>query len=177
MSSGVGRCVGDEQLLRELFDEHASALLAYALRLTDGDRGRAEDVVQETLLRAWRHPEAMHPERGAQRPWLFAVARRLAVDAHRRRVARPPEVGDEGLAVVPDPVDEVERALESWLVADALRALSPAHREVLLHTYYYGRTVSEAAQELGVPAGTVKSRTHYALQALRLALLERGVTP
>jgi RNA polymerase sigma-70 factor, ECF subfamily len=166
-----------EELLRELFDEHAPALLAYSLRLTDGDRGRAEDVVQETLLRAWTHPDAMAPERGSPRPWLFAVARRVAVDAHRRRIARPREVGDEPLAMVADPVDELERALESWLVADALSALSPAHREVLLQTYFHGRTVSEAAQILGVPGGTIKSRTHYALQALRLALLERGVTP
>jgi RNA polymerase sigma-70 factor, ECF subfamily len=167
----------DEQLLRELFDEHAPAVLAYALRLTDGDRGRAEDVVQETLLRAWRHPEAMAAERGSPRPWLFAVARRVAVDAHRRRLARPREVGDEPLALLPAPVDDLERALESWLVADALSALSPAHREVLVETYFRGRTVSEAAEVLGIPAGTVKSRTHYALQALRLALLERGVTP
>jgi RNA polymerase sigma-70 factor (ECF subfamily) len=160
-----------------LFHQHSSALLAYALRLTDGDRGRAEDVVQETLLRAWRHPEAMAPERGAPRAWLFAVARRIAVDAHRRRGARPAEVGDDALALIADPVDEVERALESWLVADALSALTASHREVLLETYFRGRTVSEAAEVLGVPAGTVKSRTHYALQALRLALLERGVTP
>jgi RNA polymerase sigma-70 factor (ECF subfamily) len=119
----------------------------------------------------------MSPERGSPRPWLFAVARRVAVDAHRRRVARPTEVGEESLALVADPVDEVERALESWLVADALSALSPAHREVLLQTYFRGHTVAEASEVLGVPPGTVKSRTHYALQALRLALLERGVTP
>jgi len=173
----VSTRAADERLLRELFDEHAPALLAYALRLTGGDRGRAEDVVQETLLRAWRHPDAMAPERGSPRPWLFAVARRVGVDAHRRRAARPREVGDESLAFVPDPVDEIERALESWLVTDALSALSPPHREVLLQTYFRGRTVSEAAEVLGVPPGTVKSRTHYALQALRLALLERGVTP
>ena len=77
--------LADEQLLRALFDQHAPALLSYALRLVDGDRGRAEDVVQETLLRAWRHPEAMAPDRGSPRPWLFAVARRIAVDEHRRR--------------------------------------------------------------------------------------------
>lgn len=167
--------VADEDLLRALFDEHAPALLAYALRLV-GDRGRAEDIVQETLLRAWRHPEALAAERGSPRPWLFAVARRIAVDGHRRRSARPREVGDEALAALPAQGDEVDRALDSWLVADALSALTPAHREVLLHTYFSGRSVSEAAAVLGVPAGTVKSRTHYALQALRLALLERGVT-
>ena len=169
--------LADEQLLRALFDQHAPALLSYALRLVDGDRGRAEDVVQETLLRAWRHPEAMAADRGSPRPWLFAVARRIAVDAHRRRQARPREVGDDVLAQVPAQDDEVDRALDAWLVADALAALSPAHREVLVQTYFAGRTVGEAAQVLGVPPGTVKSRTHYALQALRLALLERGVTP
>lgn len=176
MVPGVGTST-DEQLLRALFDEHGPALLTYAVRLTGGDRGRAEDVVQETLLRAWRHPEALDPGRGSARPWLFAVARRIAIDAHRRRGARPVEVGDEVLALLPDGGDEVERALESWLVADALGALSPAHREVLLQTYFRDRTVSEAARELEIPEGTVKSRTHYALQALRLALLERGVTP
>jgi RNA polymerase sigma-70 factor, ECF subfamily len=174
---GVGRHTADEQLLRGLFDDHAAALFSYALRLTGGDRGRAEDVVQETLLRAWRHPEAMATERGSARPWLFAVARRLTIDAHRRRAARPPEVTDDVLAVVPDDADDLERALEGWLVADALSVLSPAHREILIETYFRDRTIAEAARELGVPEGTVKSRTYYALQALRLALLERGVTP
>ena len=169
--------LADEQLLRALFDQHAPALLSYALRLVDGDRGRAEDVVQETLLRAWRHPEAMAPNRGSPRPWLFAVARRIAVDAHRRRRARPREVGDDLLAQIPTQDDDLDRALDGWLVADALAALSPAHREVLVETYFAGRSVAEAARVLGVPAGTVKSRTHYALQALRLALLERGVRP
>jgi RNA polymerase sigma-70 factor (ECF subfamily) len=168
--------LADEQLLRALFDQHAPALLSYALRLVDGDRGRAEDVVQETLLRAWRHPEALAPERGSPRPWLFAVARRIAVDAHRRRQARPQEVGDHVLAQIPGQEHDVDRALDELLVADALAALSPAHREVLAETYFAGRSVAEAARVLGVPPGTVKSRTHYALQALRLALLERGVT-
>jgi RNA polymerase sigma-70 factor, ECF subfamily len=173
----VVAALADEQLLRALFDQHAPALLSYALRLVDGDRGRAEDVVQETLLRAWRHPDAMAPDRGSPRPWLFAVARRIVVDAHRRRRARPQEVGDDVLALIPTQEDDVDRALDAWLVADALDALSSAHREVLVQTYFAGRSVGEAAQVLGIPPGTVKSRTHYALQALRLALLERGVTP
>jgi RNA polymerase sigma-70 factor (ECF subfamily) len=158
-----------------LYEQHAAPLLAYALRLTAGDRGRAEDIVQETLLRAWRHPQALDPGRGPVRSWLFTVARNVAVDAHRARRARPNEVGDEALAVVPA-VDEIEQALDSWLLSDALATLSPDHRTVLLETYYRGRSVAEAAAILGIPAGTVKSRTFYALRALRLALQERGVT-
>lgn len=165
---------GDEELVRALYAEHAAALLRFTLRMTDGDRQRAEDIVQETLLRAWLHPEAI-AERPA-RPWLFAVARNLAVDAHRARKARPQEVGEGALKLIPVP-DEADRVLESWAVADALAALRPDHRQVLLETYYRGRSVAEAAVVLGVPAGTVKSRAFYALRALRLALEERGLAP
>ena len=165
----------EDSALRVLYEQHAAPLLAYALRLTGGDRGRSEDIVQETLLRAWRHPEALDPDRGPVRSWLFTVARNVAVDAHRARRARPTEVGDEALALVPA-VDEIEQALDTWLVSDALATLSPDHRTVLVETYYRGRSVAEAATVLGVPPGTVKSRTFYALRALRLALEERGVT-
>ena len=164
----------DEDLVRALYAEHAAPLLRYALRMTDGDRQRAEDIVQETLLRAWLHPEAI-ADRPA-RPWLFAVARNLAVDAHRARKARPHEVGENALTLVPVP-DEADRVLESWAVADALAALRPDHRRVLLETYYRGRSVAEAAVVLGIPAGTVKSRAFYALRALKLALEERGLAP
>ena len=168
------RNVTDEELVRALYHEHAGPLLRYALHLTSGDRQRAEDIVQETLLRAWMHPEAIS-ERPA-RPWLFAVARNLAVDAHRARRARRPEVAEVALEVLPVP-DEADRVLESWAVADALSALRPEHRQVLVETYYLGRSVAEASLVLGIPAGTVKSRTFYALRALKLALEERGLAP
>ena len=168
------RASSDEELLRALYAEHAGPLLRYAVHLMSGDRQRAEDIVQETLLRAWQHPEAIADR--AARPWLFAVARNLAVDSYRARRARPHEVGEAALEVMPAP-DEAERALESWAVADALTALRPEHRRVLLETYYRGKSVAEAAMALGVPAGTVKSRTFYALRALRLALEERGLAP
>ncbi len=164
----------DERALRALYDAHASSLLAYALRLCGGDRQRAEDIVQETVVRAWRHPEVLDDDRDV-RPWLFTVARRIAIDGHRARKARPPEVTDEALAAVPV-ADEIDRALDGWLVSDALAALSAEHRAVLVETYYRGRSVAEAAARLGIPPGTVKSRTYYALRALRLALQERGVT-
>lgn len=164
----------DEDLVRALYAEHAGPLLRYAMHLMSGDRQRAEDIVQETLLRAWQHPEAI-ADRPA-RPWLFAVVRNLAIDAYRARRARPHEVGEAALEVLPGP-DDAERALESWAVADALGALRPEHRSVLLETYYRGKSVAEAAAALGIPAGTVKSRTFYALRALRLALEERGLAP
>ena len=165
----------EEAALRQLWDEHAGALLGFVLRLT-GDRGRAEDVVQETLLQAWRHPDALDPARGSPRPWLLTVARRLVIDQWRARQSRPDEVGEEGLAALVS-TDGVDEALDRWLVADALATLTPEHRQALVHTYYAGRTVTEAAVVLGVPPGTVKSRVFYALRALRLALEERGVTP
>jgi len=165
----------DVALLRTLHEEHGDALQAYAQRLCHGDRQRAEDLVQETLLRAWRHPSAMDPTQGSVRAWLFTTARNLAIDAWRRRNARVAEVvTDQVPEPVPD-VDEAERAVEAWTIAEALNRLTPAHREVLMECFYEGRSVAEAASRLGVPPGTVKSRTHYALRALRVALEEAGV--
>ena len=166
--------VADEAYIRALYAEHGGALLRYALHLTGGDRQRAEDLVQETVVRAWRHPKAL-ADRPA-RPWLFAVARNLAVDAYRARQSRPPEVGQGALEVMPA-ADDADRALESWAVADALAALRPDHRRVIIETYYRGCSVAEAAATLGIPSGTVKSRTFYALKALKLALEERGLAP
>jgi RNA polymerase sigma-70 factor, ECF subfamily len=164
-----------DKSLRALYDGHAPALLAYALRLTNGDRTRAEDIVQETLLRAWRNLELLDDDVRPVRPWLFTVAQRLAIDAHRARHARPAEVGDAALAAVPS-LDDVEQTLDRILVADALQALTHEHRAVIVETYYRGRSVAEAATVLGIPPGTVKSRCYYALRALKLALAERGVT-
>ena len=166
----------DEELLRALHREHGDALFAHALRLASGDRQRAEDLVQETLLRAWKHPEALDPDRGSVRAWLFTTARHLAIDAWRRRTARLGEVVTDTLPEPPPEVDEADRAVEAWTVAEALGRLSAAHREVLVECFYRGRSVAEAAARLGVPPGTVKSRTHYALRSLRLVLEEMGVT-
>ncbi|MHB1738697.1 MAG: sigma-70 family RNA polymerase sigma factor [Actinomycetes bacterium] len=173
---GVAGDPDDDALLRGLYAAHAGPLLGYVLALTGGDRGRAEDVVQETLLRAWQHPEALAPERGSPRAWLATVARNLVRDGVRARRSRPVEVAviaEEAVAPTGDP----EALLLTWEVLDAMEALSPEHRAAIVETYVYGRTVTQAAQVLGIPAGTVKSRTYYGLRALRLALEERGVRP
>jgi RNA polymerase sigma-70 factor (ECF subfamily) len=165
----------DEEMLRALHTEHGAALYSFALRLTTGDRQRAEDLVQETLLRAWQHPQSLDPARGSVRAWLFTTARRLAIDAWRRQSARVGEVITDTPPESPQG-DDTERAVEAWIIADALARLTPQHREVLVQCYYQGHSVAEAATRLGVPAGTVKSRTYYALRSLRLALEELGVT-
>jgi RNA polymerase sigma-70 factor (ECF subfamily) len=159
--------------MQQLHDEHAAALWGYCLRLTSRDHARAEDVMQETLLRAWRHWDRLEESHGSVRSWLYTVARNIVIDEWRTRraqsevtVAEVPEVGGS---------DDVDRMLQSWVVADALGALSVEHRAVVVECYYRGASVAQAAARLGVPEGTVKSRTHYALRALRLALNERGI--
>jgi RNA polymerase sigma-70 factor (ECF subfamily) len=165
----------DDELVRALCEEHGEALYAHALRLSSGDRQRAEDIVQETLVRAWKHPDLLDPERGSARAWLFTTARNLSIDAWRRRSARAPEVITDTLPETSS-VDEADRAVEAWLIAEALDRLTPAHRQVLVECFYRGRSVADAAARLGIPPGTVKSRTYYALRALRLVLAEMGVT-
>ncbi len=164
----------DAVLVRLLYDEHAGALYAFCLRFT-GDAQRAEDVVQEVFLRAWRQLSTLDLQTRPVRPWLMAVARNLLTDAHRATQSRPVLVEDErALAVAVGP-DELDRAVESWQVAAALKRLTPEHREVLVHAHWMGRSVAETAAVLAIPAGTVKSRTYYAVRALRLALEEMGV--
>lgn len=166
----------DDQVtvIQQLHDEHAAALWGYCLRLTGHDRARAEDVTQETLLRAWRHFSVLDESQGSVRSWLFTVARNLVVDEWRSRRSRS-EVTVAEVPEVVDPRDQTDQQLLSWVVAEAVTTLSADHRAVLLECYYRGASVAEAAVRLGVPEGTVKSRTHYALRALRLALEEMGV--
>ena len=164
---------GDEAtLMQQLHDEHATALWSFSLRLVGHDRARAEDVTQETMLRAWRHKSVLDSPRPAVRSWLFTVARNIVIDEWRTKRAQ----NEMAVAEVPDEGtdDRTDQLLLSWVVADALTRLSPEHRAVLLECYYRARPVSEAAKRLGIPEGTVKSRTHYALHALRLALDEIG---
>lgn len=176
----AGRTVGtvgkEQQFMQALHDEHAAALWAFAVRLTGGDRQAAEDVVQETLLRAWRHPDSpafSSEQLGAARGWLYTVARRIVIDEWRARSARPEKL----VAEVPESygTDHTDALVQSRLITDALLQLSGEHRAVLVEMFYRRSSVRETAQRLGIAEGTVKSRTHYALRALKLALAEMGV--
>jgi RNA polymerase sigma-70 factor, ECF subfamily len=155
----------DEALVHAVYSEHGRALLAYATRLT-GDRAAAEDVVQETLIRAWRHPEVLTNGKGSTRGWLLTVARNLVTDRARARAARPQEVTGTP-AMPPVERDHADRVVASVTVLAALEGLSEDHRGVLDQIYFQGRSLGEAATALGIPAGTVKSRSYYALRALR----------
>ncbi|MEU4804427.1 sigma-70 family RNA polymerase sigma factor [Actinosynnema sp. NPDC023587] len=163
----------EDELIRRLYREFGSALLGHAMRLTGSDRQWAEDIVQETLVRAWRNAEKLERDPVLLRSWLFTVARRLVIDDRRKRSVRPRESeltpSDEA------PVrDEADRTLAAIVVAEAMNGLTEEHREAILETYLRDRTVGEAAAVLGVPPGTVKSRVYYALRALRRALQDRG---
>ncbi|MEV4560460.1 sigma-70 family RNA polymerase sigma factor [Kitasatospora sp. NPDC049285] len=167
----------DEETLGELYRMHGPYLLRALLKLTGGDRSKAEDILQETLVRAWTHPEAFTqgPEYG--RPWLFTVARRIAIDHFRMQSVRPQEVWDDSAAERPAAGDPYEAVLAGHDLAAALAQLAPDHRAVLVEVHLRGRSVAEAARTLGIPAGTVKSRTYYAMRALRPVLEARGMGP
>ncbi|MGH3777586.1 MAG: sigma-70 family RNA polymerase sigma factor [Pseudonocardiaceae bacterium] len=161
-----------EDLVRSLYAEHGKSLLAYATRLTN-DRAAAEDVVQETLLRAWKHADALKNGRGSVRGWLLTVARNIVTDRYRAKAARAAEVGEQD-QLAPAQRDHADEVVNSMVVLDAMERLSPEHRDVVVQLYYRGQTVGETAEVLGVPPGTVKSRSYYALRALRVDMFETG---
>jgi RNA polymerase sigma-70 factor (ECF subfamily) len=147
-------------VIRELYDDHAGALHNYFVKL--GHSGAdAEDIVQETMLRAWRHVETIDLDQA--RPWLFTVARRVAIDMHRKRAVRPVtvpgdfEVGGGGVAD-----GGIQRIIDRETCAEVLAALPRAQREVLVLRHICNLTVHETAEQLGIPPGTVRSREFYA---------------
>jgi RNA polymerase sigma-70 factor (ECF subfamily) len=160
----------DEEGLRAAFLAYSGELYGYARRSLN-DSGAAEEVVQETFIRAWRARERFDPDLGSLRTWLFAIERRIVIDQARSRALRQTSPLPADLVQVGD---DIEKALVGWQVEEALRRLRPDHRHVLVETYYRGRPGREVAIELGIPEGTVRSRLFYALQSLRLTLDEMG---
>ncbi|MGN6161306.1 MAG: sigma-70 family RNA polymerase sigma factor [Marmoricola sp.] len=161
----------EDDALRALHDAHASVLRGYVRRLT-GDEARADDIVQETMIRAWKHGIADSPT--GSRAWLFTVARNLVIDDARSARSRHERPTDDVLDRGQD--DQTDALFDAMLIADALHSLSPDHRAVVVLAYYRRLSVAEISDELDVPPGTVKSRLHYGLRNLRLALQERGVS-
>lgn len=157
-----------EENYERVYREHVRPLFRYLLRLT-GDRREAEDCLQETFLRTWRslQERTVHPQ--ITRPWLFTVARRIVIDGVRARQARPSEVAATDPNLLSHPDSEIEWVVQVQALRSALLSLSPEHRATLIEVFYHEHTSKEAAEILGIPEGTVKSRAHHAVRALRQA--------
>jgi len=166
----------DEERLRQLHELYAPPLLRFLMRHTFGDRFAAEDLLQETMLRAWRSLSRLDLDSPKIRSWLYTVAHRVAIDAARVRSSRPSEVGGADFSGFPEQSDPLEALLDEQEVDAALATLDPDHRSVLEALYLRDKSGAEAAGELGIPEGTVKSRAHYALRSLRARLGRAGAS-
>jgi RNA polymerase sigma-70 factor, ECF subfamily len=172
----AGTEAAEVALVTALYDEHATVLWRYAIRLT-GDANRAEDVVQETLLRAWQHPEVISDTERSPRGWVFTVARNMMIDERRSPGFRNVVSSlDDSSTPEQSAPDEVNAALGRMLIADAMTQLSAEHRAVIERSCYRGWTTAQSAADHGIAEGTAKSRLHYGVRPLRLALQEMGVT-
>lgn len=161
----------DEAAFLDLYRRYERRVYGLGLRLL-GDRGLAEELVQETFVRLWRGASAFRPDRGPVRAYVFTIARRAAVNLWRRPSSRPltpPPLAER------DADDRVDEILIGVTVREALDALAPAHREILDLCVRRDLSQAQAADRLGVPVGTVKSRTHLALRALEQELDRMGV--
>lgn len=163
-----------EEAARALYRLLAPELFGFvASRL--GDRGLAEETVQDVFMQMWRHAEQYDATRGEVRTWVYGIARNAVIDAERRRGRRPRAAAgrQEDRADADEPI---ERALLRWQVQLAFDRLTPEHRSIVHQTQIQGLKLREIAEHTGVPLGTVKSRAYYALENLRLALEELGVS-
>jgi RNA polymerase sigma-70 factor, ECF subfamily len=155
---------GDRSAFEELYTRYSRAVLGLALRRL-GDRGRAEDASQEAFVAIWRSARTYDRGRGAGAPWLYTVARNAITDGLRRTPEPVAELAD-GPGREPDPADRVEGAWQAWRVHRALEVLPEHERPVIELAYWRGLSQSEIADSLGIPLGTVKTRTRSALARL-----------
>lgn len=175
MEGGTDRAGLDDadRFVRRVHEEHGSALYAWAVARL-GDRSQAEEVVAESLVKAWRNHDQFDPKRGTEKSWLFGIVRNTATDHHRANARHLRLVADSSVPEQ-EPASEIELVEESAVVHEVLMELSETHRQVLVEAYFAGRTVNQIASRLGIPPGTVKSRLYYALRNLRAGLEERGI--
>jgi RNA polymerase sigma-70 factor (ECF subfamily) len=155
---------GDRSAFEDLYRRYARPVFGLALRRL-GDRGRAEDAVQETFASIWRSASSYKPDRGPGAPWLYAVARNAIVDRARAKTEIPAEIPDEP-SRDSGPADQAEQGYVAWRIHRALEELPEREREVIGLAYWSGLSQSEVAEFLGIPLGTVKTRTRAALSRL-----------
>jgi RNA polymerase sigma-70 factor (ECF subfamily) len=158
---------GSERRMREIFTANVRPLRRFLLRQTHGQVEAAEDLLQETMLRAWRKVDELPQNAESIRRWLFTVARNLAIDAARARQSRPVEVGGEDVTWVGSVDETYAGLLDRVTLREVLLQLTPEHRTVLVALYYRDASVAEAAERIGIPEGTVRSRSFYALRSVR----------
>ncbi len=161
---------GDRDAFGSLYQRYARAVLGLALRRL-GDRGRAEDAVQEAFTSIWRASRSYRRERGPVAPWLYAVARNAIADRGRARVEPPAEPVDTP-SDSPGPPDRAEQSWVAWRVHRALEELPDSERAVLELAYWSELSQSEIAEFLDIPLGTVKTRTRNGLRRLSEELEE-----
>jgi RNA polymerase sigma factor (sigma-70 family) len=148
---------GDPDAVHELYERYGRAIFTVGYRAL-GDRSLAEEVVQLTFLKAWQAAATFDPER-ALAPWLYAIARRTAIDVFRREARHVSSDHEIDIAALPPTFEEL---WEVWEVRTAVDRLPVGERVVIESMHYRGLTLQETADELGIPVGTVKSRSHRA---------------
>lgn len=161
----------DEDMVAAIYREHGTALRRFVLSASR-DPHLADDIVQETVLRVWQQAPKIT---GSMRSYLFRTARNVMIDNYRKSQRRPQEADDRELADPAAVTGRVDELLNRVLMEEALLRLSAEHRDVLVALHYRRFTVNEAAVQLNIPSGTVKSRAFYAVKALRTILDEMGV--
>jgi len=175
--------------IEQAYTEHGGALYGYAVNAL-GERGSAEDLVQEVFARAWRSADRFDPQLASLRTWLFAIARNLVRDAHRARTRRPRMAEPPGQALAepatassiapigrvstPQPVEDQVAA--RLALVEALARLSPEQREVVAGVHLTGQTYADIAATTGVEVATLRTRMYYGLRAMRAVLTEAGWT-
>jgi RNA polymerase sigma-70 factor (ECF subfamily) len=153
---------GDEQVVRAVYERYGRAVHTIAVSVLH-DQSAAADVVQATFLNAWRAASRFTPDRDLG-PWLYSIARRQAIDAYRReRRSEPTDPSELDIVEMPP---SLEQAWEAWQVRLALDELPADERDVVRLSWYDGLAHPEIAERLGVPIGTVKSRSFRAHKRL-----------
>lgn len=163
----------DREAFEVLYGRYVRPVFSLALRRL-GDRGHAEDAVQDAFAAIWRSASTYRPERGAAGGWLYTVARNAIVDRLRRNGPSADAELPELASSEPDPAQQAEASDVSFRVHRALEELEPREREVIELAYWSGMSQSEVAEYLSLPLGTVKTRTRSGLA--RLATVLEGET-